>query len=141
MLRLESTEQMSAAAAGNASRPRVVILGAGFAGLNAAIGLRKVDVDVTVIDRRNYHLFQPLLYQVATAGLSPAQIATPIRRILAGQKNATVLMDKVIGVDTMSKTVTMEGGIICYDYLVIATGARHGYFGHDDWEATAPGLD
>lgn len=140
MLRLEPTEHASATAARKATRPRVVILGAGFAGLNAAIGLRKADVDVTVIDRRNYHLFQPLLYQVATAGLSPAQIATPIRRILARQNNATVLMDKVTAVDTLGKTVTMEGGSIGYDYLVIATGARHGYFGHDDWEATAPGL-
>ena len=89
------------AGAAPARRPHVVILGAGFGGLNAAIGLRNAAVDVTVVDRRNYHLFQPLLYQVATAGLSPAQIATPIRRILARQKNATVLMEKVEAVDPM----------------------------------------
>lgn len=91
--------------AARSQRPQVVILGAGFGGLNAAQGLRDAPVDVTVVDRRNYHLFQPLLYQVATAGLSPAQIATPIRRVLARQKNATVLMDEVEGVDTAAKTV------------------------------------
>jgi NADH dehydrogenase len=123
-----------------ARRPRVVILGAGFGGINAAIGLRKADVDVIVIDRRNYHLFQPLLYQVATAGLSPAQIAMPIRHILARQKNATVLMEKVEGVDTQARLVITEGRRIPYDRLVIATGARHAYFGHDEWEDIAPGL-
>ncbi|MFI0844396.1 NAD(P)/FAD-dependent oxidoreductase [Mesorhizobium sp. IMUNJ 23232] len=121
-------------------RPHVVILGAGFGGLNAAIGLRNAPVDVTVIDRRNYHLFQPLLYQVATAGLSPAQIAMPIRRILSRQKNATVLMEKVEGVDTASREVVTENRRIPYDFLVVATGARHAYFGHDDWEPVAPGL-
>ena len=121
-------------------RPRVVILGAGFAGLNAAIGLRNAPVDVTIIDRRNYHLFQPLLYQVATAGLSPAQIAMPIRRVLSRQKNATVLMEKVEGVDTASQTVITENRRIPYDFLVVATGARHAYFGHDEWETDAPGL-
>jgi NADH dehydrogenase len=121
-------------------RPHVVIVGAGFAGLNAAMGLRKADVDVTVIDRRNYHLFQPLLYQVATAGLSPAQIATPIRRILAKQKNATVLLERVEGVDTRARQVLTGTRRIPYDYLVLATGARHAYFGHDEWEETAPGL-
>lgn len=121
-------------------RPHVVILGAGFGGLNAAIGLRSTPVDVTVVDRRNYHLFQPLLYQVATAGLSPAQIAMPIRRVLSRQKNATVLMEKVEGVDTASQTVITENRRIPYDFLVVATGARHAYFGHDEWEADAPGL-
>ncbi|RWO63602.1 MAG: NAD(P)/FAD-dependent oxidoreductase [Mesorhizobium sp.] len=121
-------------------RPRVVILGAGFGGLNAALGLRNAPVDITVVDRRNYHLFQPLLYQVATAGLSPAQIATPIRRVLASQKNATVLMEKVEGVDTAARTVLTGSRRIPYDYLIIATGARHAYFGHDAWEANAPGL-
>ena len=121
-------------------RPQVVILGAGFGGLNAAVGLRNAPVDVTVVDRRNYHLFQPLLYQVATAGLSPAQIATPIRRVLARQKNATVLMDKVEGVDTATKTVLTAGRRLAYDYLIVATGARHAYFGHDEWEDVAPGL-
>jgi NADH dehydrogenase len=122
------------------SRPKVVILGAGFAGLNAALGLRGADVDVTVIDRRNYHLFQPLLYQVATAGLSPADIASPIRAILSRQRNASVLMERVIGVDTTAHEVTTESRRIPYDYLIVATGARHAYFGHDDWEAFAPGL-
>ncbi|TIP95221.1 MAG: NAD(P)/FAD-dependent oxidoreductase [Mesorhizobium sp.] len=121
-------------------RPRVVILGAGFGGLNAALGLRNAPVDITVVDRRNYHLFQPLLYQVATAGLSPAQIAMPIRRVLASQKNATVLMEKVEGVDTAGRTVLTGSRRIPYDYLIIATGARHAYFGHDAWEANAPGL-
>jgi NADH dehydrogenase len=123
-----------------ARRPRVVILGGGFGGLNAALGLRNAPVDVTIVDRRNYHLFQPLLYQVATAGLSPAQIAMPIRRILAGQKNATVLMETVEGVDTASRTVLTANRRLPYEYLIIATGARHAYFGHDDWENTAPGL-
>jgi NADH dehydrogenase len=118
----------------------VVILGAGFGGLNAAQGLRNAAVDVTVVDRRNYHLFQPLLYQVATAALSPAQIATPIRRILTRQKNATVLMEKVEGVDPQARIVVTESRRIPYDWLVIATGARHAYFGHDEWAETAPGL-
>ncbi|WP_292594018.1 NAD(P)/FAD-dependent oxidoreductase [Mesorhizobium sp.] len=121
-------------------RLRVVILGAGFGGLNAALGLRNAPVDITVVDRRNYHLFQPLLYQVATAGLSPAQIAMPIRRVLASHKNATVLMEKVEGVDTAARTVLTGSRRIPYDYLIIATGARHAYFGHDAWEANAPGL-
>lgn len=121
-------------------RPQVVILGAGFGGLNAALGLRNAPVDITVVDRRNYHLFQPLLYQVATAGISPAQIAMPIRRVLASQKNATVLMEKVEGVDTAARIVLTGSRRIPYDYLIIATGARHAYFGHDAWEANAPGL-
>jgi NADH:ubiquinone reductase (H+-translocating) len=95
---------------------------------------------VTVVDRRNYHLFQPLLYQVATAALSPAQIAMPIRRILARQKNATVVMEKVEGVDPQARMVVTESRRIPYDYLVVATGARHAYFGHDEWAKTAPGL-
>jgi NADH dehydrogenase len=123
-----------------ARRPRVVIIGAGFGGINAAIGLKRADVDVTVIDRRNYHLFQPLLYQVATAGLSPAQIAMPIRHILRRQKNATVLMDKVEDIDKEARVVITAGRRIPYDHLVIATGARHAYFGRDEWEDLAPGL-
>jgi NADH dehydrogenase len=118
----------------------VVIIGAGFGGINAAMGLRRSDVDVTVIDRRNYHLFQPLLYQVATAGLSPAQVAMPIRHILRRQKNATVLMEKVEDVDKEARLVITATRRIPYDYLVIATGARHAYFGHDEWEEIAPGL-
>ena len=121
-------------------RPRVVIIGAGFGGINAAMGLRRADVDVTVIDRRNYHLFQPLLYQVATAGLSPAQVATPIRTILRRQRNATVLMEKVEDIDRVVRLVITPTRRIPYDYLVIATGAQHAYFGHDNWEHIAPGL-
>lgn len=119
---------------------RVIIVGAGFGGINAAMGLKRADLDVTVIDRRNYHLFQPLLYQVATAGLSPAQIAMPIRHILRRQKNATVLMDKIEDIDKDARIVITASRRIPYDYLVIATGARHAYFGRDDWENLAPGL-
>jgi NADH:ubiquinone reductase (H+-translocating) len=122
------------------ARPRVVIVGAGFGGLNAALALRHAPVDVTVIDRRNYHLFQPLLYQVATAGLSPAQIAMPIRRILGRQRNATVLMERVQDVDLEKREVVTASRRIPYDFLILATGARHAYFGHDEWEPFAPGL-
>ena len=121
-------------------RPRIVILGAGFGGLATAKGLAKVDADVTVIDQHNYHLFQPLLYQVATAALSPADIAAPIRSILRYQTNATVLLGRVTGIDLAARTVQLRHRQIPYDHLVIATGARHSYFGHDDWEAVAPGL-
>ena len=121
-------------------RPRVVILGAGFGGLAVAMSLRKANVDITVIDRRNYHLFQPLLYQVATAGLSPAQIAMPIRRILSHQKNATVLMQRVEAIDIEARRVHTADRVIAYDYLVVATGARHAYFGHEEWAEAAPGL-
>lgn len=121
-------------------RQKVVILGAGFGGLAAAMGLRPADVDVTVIDRRNYHLFQPLLYQVATAGLSPAQIAMPIRRILSRQANVSVLMERVEVIDKEARIVKTANRRIAYDYLIIATGARHAYFGKDEWAETAPGL-
>jgi NADH:ubiquinone reductase (H+-translocating) len=123
-----------------ATRERVVIVGAGFAGLAAAKALAKAPVDVTVIDRRNYHLFQPLLYQVATAGLSPAEIATPIRSILRHQRNTRVLLGRVGAVDKRARTVEVEGRHVPFDILVVATGARHGYFGHNDWEEVAPGL-
>ncbi|MCB1493771.1 MAG: NAD(P)/FAD-dependent oxidoreductase, partial [Rhodobiaceae bacterium] len=124
-----------------AGRPRAVIVGAGFAGLATARGLARAEVDITLIDRRNYHLFQPLLYQVATAALSPADIAWPIRGLLRGQKNATVVMGRVEDVDTDGRTVVLEDGSrYPYDHLVLATGARHTYFGHDDWEPVAPGL-
>ncbi|WP_027998748.1 NAD(P)/FAD-dependent oxidoreductase [Sinorhizobium arboris] len=134
------TGKIAAASHQTKHRPRVVILGAGFGGLNAAIALRRAPVEVTVIDRRNYHLFQPLLYQVATAGLSPAQIAMPIRRILSRQSNATVLMDKVEAVDTAARCVMTGSRCIPYDYLIVATGARHTYFGNDAWADYAPGL-
>ncbi len=128
-------------AADPATAPRVVIVGAGFGGLSAAKALRHAPASVTVIDRRNYHLFQPLLYQVATAGLSPADIATPIREVLRDQPNARVLLGRVEGIDKANRRVQMRGGGgVPYDYLILATGARHGYFGHDEWEAVAPGL-
>ena len=123
------------------SRPRVVIIGAGFGGLSAATALAKVNADVTVVDRHNYHLFQPLLYQVATAGLSPADIASPIRSILSRQKNTYVVLAKVEGIDTLRQEVqTSEGRILPYDHLIVATGARHAYFGHDEWEQHAHGI-
>lgn len=121
-------------------RPRVVIVGAGFGGLSAAKALKKADVRVTLVDRRNHHLFQPLLYQVATAGLSPGQIATPIRTVLRDQKNAEVLLGTVTGIDKDRRVMRMGEHEINYDYLVLATGARHSYFGRDDWEQFAPGL-
>jgi len=119
---------------------RVVIVGAGFGGLECAKALRRAPVDVTVIDRENHHCFQPLLYQVATAALSPADIAWPIRHILRPQRNATVLMEEVRGVSPQRKCVQTQFGEIPYDYLVIATGSTHSYFGHDDWSRFAPGL-
>ncbi len=125
----------------NAGRvPEVVIIGAGFGGLSAAKALAGLPLRVTVIDRRNYHLFQPLLYQVATAGLSPAQIAAPIRRILRGQKNTRSVMDRVTRIDRDRRVVTTETQTFAFDYLIVATGARHNYYGNDQWEETAPGL-
>ncbi len=121
--------------------PRVVIVGAGFGGLQAARALRKAEVQVTVIDRSNHHLFQPLLYQVATAGLSPADISAPIRSILRQQKNARVILAEVTGVDVEEQRVMLHNHkSVPYDYLILATGARHSYFGHDDWELYAPGM-
>ena len=121
-------------------RPQVVIVGAGFGGLEAAKALNRVAVDVIVVDRQNHHCFQPLLYQVATAALSPAEIAWPIRHILRQQRNATVLMAEVSGIDLAGRFVHTDAGPISYDYLVIATGATHSYFGRDDWADFAPGL-
>src|SRR3954464_14747793 len=112
-------------------RPRVVIIGAGFAGLSAAKGLRNAPVDVTVVDRHNYHLFQPLLYQVATAALSPGDIASPIRSILCSQANTTVMLAKVCGIDVGRNEVILTDRRLPFDYLGLATGARHAYFGHD----------
>src|ERR1700744_1016256 len=122
-------------------RPRVVIVGGGFAGVNGGKELAGMEVDVTLIDRRNHHLFQPLLYQVALAVLSPADIAQPIRTILRKQANAEVLMDEVVGIDTSARQVSLgSGSRIAYDYLALATGAAHSYFGHEDWAPLAPGL-
>ncbi len=120
--------------------PHVVIVGGGFGGLTAAKALHKVAVRVTLIDRTNHHLFQPLLYQVATAGLSAADIAYPIRSVLTGQENAEVVMAEVTGVDTANKRVLMHNLSLPYDYLILATGAQDNYFGHDEWAEYAPGL-
>ena len=121
--------------------PHVVIVGAGFGGLKAAHGLRLAACRITVIDKRNYHLFQPLLYQVATASLSPADVATPIRALFRDQHNVRVLLGEVADVDAAARQVILsDGARIGYDYLVLATGARHSYFGRDDWEPYAPGL-
>ena len=120
---------------------KVVIVGGGFAGLNAAKTLsQKRDVEVTLIDRRNHHLFQPLLYQVATAGLSPADIAAPIRSILSGSKNTRVLQGEVTSVDLNDNKVAADFGDVEFDYLVMACGATHSYFGNEDWSSFAPGL-
>ena len=121
-------------------RPRVVIVGAGFGGLQAAKTLKRAPADVILIDRQNHHCFQPLLYQVATAALSPADVAWPTRHILRDQRNATVLMEEVRGVDMRRKLLHANFGDVAYDYLVIATGAVHSYFGHDEWTDYAPGL-
>jgi len=122
-------------------KPHVVVLGGGFGGLYATRALARAPVTVTVVDSKNHHLFQPLLYQVATAALSPGDIAVPIRRILRSQKNATVMLAKALAIDTANKRVTLEvDGQLDYDFLVVATGATHSYFGHDAWHAFAPGL-
>jgi NADH dehydrogenase len=122
------------------SKPRVVIVGAGFGGLNAARALGKAALQITVIDRKNFHTFQPLLYQVATAGLSPGEIAAPIRSILRYHNNVEVLMGEVTGFDLERRIVQTPDAEIPYDYLIIAAGATHSYFGHEDWEPLAPGL-
>jgi len=120
--------------------PHVVIVGGGFGGLNAAKALSRTPVSVTLVDRHNYHLFQPLLYQVATAGLSPGDIASPIRWVLRRQTNVRVLLADVRAVDPASRRIVLEEGELGYDYLILAPGASHAYFGHDEWEAAAPGL-
>ena len=124
----------------NEKEPRVVIVGAGFGGLNAAKALARAPVQITVIDRQNFHTFQPLLYQVATAGLSPGEIAAPIRSILRSHKNIEVLMAEVSGFDLERRIVMTTESNISYDYLIVAAGAGHSYFGHDEWEPYAPGL-
>ena len=123
-----------------AKKPHVVIIGAGFGGLEAAKKLACENVQVTVIDRTNYHLFQPLLYQVATAALSPADIAAPVRAILSRCKNMNVVLSEVVGVNVDNRMVQLADGDVNYDFLIIATGARHSYFGHSEWEKLAPGL-
>jgi NADH dehydrogenase len=120
--------------------PEVVIVGGGFGGLYAARGLRGATVHVTIVDRRNHHLFQPLLYQVATAALNPADIAAPIRSVFRGWKNVTVLLADAVAVDVAARKLTLSDGELPYDYLVLATGATHSYFGHDEWAPFAPGL-
>jgi NADH:quinone reductase (non-electrogenic) len=122
------------------SSPRVVIVGGGFGGLAAAWQLAHAPVEVLVIDAQNHHCFQPLLYQAATAALAPSDIAWPIRHIMRGQANATVLMARVLAVDADRRTVSSSAGEFGYDFLVLATGAAHSYFGHDEWEAYAPAL-
>ncbi len=124
------------------TRRRIVIIGGGFGGLTAARTLRNVDADITLIDRTNHHLFQPLLYQVATAALAPGDITAPIRWILRRQQNTTVLLAEVSSIDTSRKVVCLDyqNAEIPYDYLIVATGSRHAYFGHEEWEPIAPGL-
>ena len=121
-------------------RAKVVIIGAGFGGISAAKALAKAPVDITMIDRRNYHLFQPLLYQVATADLSPADVAWPIRSIFSRQQNVRVVLGEVLDIDTDTKEVVLEDGRFQYDYVIVASGAHHSYFGRDEWEKHAPGL-
>src|SRR6059058_5999007 len=124
----------------NGDRPHVVILGGGFGGLYCTQALADAPVRITLVDRRNYHLFQPLLYQVATAALNPADIAYPIRSVLRRQKNATVILGEATSIDLDRKIVHLADGDLAYDFLIIATGATHSYFGHPEWEQAAPGL-
>jgi NADH:ubiquinone reductase (H+-translocating) len=125
---------------GDGRRPKVIVVGGGFGGLSAAKALAGKPVEVTIIDRTNHHLFQPLLYQVATAGLAPSDIAQPIRHILRDAENVSVLMHDVAGIDPTAKIVHTSGGDFPYDFLILAAGARHSYFGHQEWETLAPGL-
>lgn len=127
-------------ATGPGARPRVVIVGGGFGGLYAARRMRRLPVDLLLVDRRNHHLFQPLLYQVATAALNPSDIAVPIRHILRRQRNAEVILQRVVGVDAGRNCVILEDGELRYDFLIVATGATHSYFGHEEWVNFAPGL-
>jgi NADH dehydrogenase len=124
----------------SATPPRVVIVGGGFGGLQAAKALRRAPVRVTLIDRRNFHLFQPLLYQVATGALSPANIAAPLRAVLRRQRNTEVLLGEVVEFDVAGRRALLRDGAVGYDFLLVATGARHHYFGNDRWEPLAPGL-
>ena len=125
----------------SSKRHRVVIVGAGFGGLWAVKHLKGAPVDIILIDQRNHHLFQPLLYQVATAALAPSEIAWPIRSMLHDRKDVTTILAAVVGIDVPSRAVRLaDGATVPYDTLILATGARHGYFGHDEWEKLAPGL-
>lgn len=124
----------------SSSRPRVLVIGGGFAGLSAVRGLHGVDADVLLIDRYNHHTFQPLLYQVATAGLASPSIAAPLRHILRDQPNVTVLLGEAHSVDLQARRIEIDGASHAYDYLVVTTGSTHAYFGHDDWAGNAPGL-
>src|ERR1035438_7480674 len=122
-------------------RPRVVIVGGGFGGLYAARSMKREAVDVTVIDRRNFHLFQPLLYQVATGAWSPGEIASPLRYVLNSQKNTRVLLGEVVDIDAAGREVILEDKTrVAYDTVIFATGSTHSYFGHPEWEHLAPGL-
>lgn len=123
-----------------ATWPHVLILGGGFGGMSTAQSLAGAPVRVTLVDRHNHHLFQPLLYQVATASLAAPSISAPLRQILRRQRHLTVLLDEVTGIDLAARRVTCDHGTLDYDLLVVATGATHAYFGHDDWAPFAPGL-
>ena len=124
-----------------AHRPRIVVVGGGFGGLAAIKELKGVDADITLIDRRNHHLFQPLLYQVATTSLAPAEIAWPIRQLVHKRPEVTTLLGEVVGIDREANVVRLRNGTqVPFDYLILGTGAQHAYFGHDDWEPYAPGL-
>src|SRR6185369_5523643 len=123
-----------------ASTTRVLIVGGGFGGLYAAQALKRAPVELTLVDRRNFHLFQPLLYQVATGGLSPGEIASPLRYVLNRQRNAEVLLGEVVDIDVTARRVMLKDGELDYDLLVVGAGATHHYFGHDEWEKHAPGL-
>jgi NADH dehydrogenase/putative oxidoreductase len=140
LLRRWSTQRAAADAHAGTPRPRVVVVGGGFGGVAAVRRLRNTHCDITLIDQRNYHLFQPLLYQAATAALSANGIATPIRSLFRGQRNVRVRLGEVVGIDTAAREVKLADGTQQYDYLVLATGARHGYFGKDHWAPFAPGL-
>src|SRR5438128_6596306 len=120
--------------------PHIVILGGGFGGLYAAKALRKAPARVTIVDRRNFHLFQPLLYQVATAALNPSDIAYPIRSVVARQKNTNVILGEAAAIDVERRIVKLTDSEVAYDYLIVATGATHSYFGHPEWARDAPGL-
>src|ERR1700678_2612349 len=130
----DSTVEVAGEAAAGRVRRRVVVIGGGFAGINAALGLAKLPLDVTLVDRKNYYTFQPLLYQVALAVLSPADIAQPIRSILRDHPNIEVLMDEVVGFDIEEHRVKLKtGNQLVFDYLIVASGSTHSYFGHEEW--------